>query len=218
MNLQSLVKNLIKWLFILSTVFYAACGVSDTSLKKQAYQYCDIYNPKNWDSSQYKDAWELQRAISKKIQSTIKSKQILHILDVYASDHKIVDFHQYMETELSKLIGEKWDCPAHKKFFTPSENVATTEIKNSAESKASTNAQNGEEVVIWIDKDGNYYINSSDKAIKDAKLLKDELTSHQYGKMVIKADRRVQHQYVVSAIDVGKASGIADISIATKGQ
>ena len=112
-----LAKIIVRYAVFLLIIFYTACGYTNDSSKKEAYAYCEIYNLNNWDFSKYSDAWALQNELSKRIKSTVTSKEITQMLDNFASDHSQLDFHAYMETELSKLIGEKWDCPAHKSFI-----------------------------------------------------------------------------------------------------
>jgi hypothetical protein len=50
-----------------------------------------------------------------------------------------------------------------------------------------------------------HYINSSDTAISDSFSLKEALSKQKYQKVIIRADRRIQRQYVVTLIDVSKA-------------
>ena len=63
-----------------------------------------------------------------------------------------------------------------------------------------------------------HYINSSDTAISDSFSLKEALSKQKYQKVIIRADRRTQHQYVVTLIDVAKALRIPEISIDTKSE
>ena len=146
--------RVVHYAVILLIIFYTACGSTNESLKKEAYAYCEIYNLDNWDFSKYSDAWALQNELSKRIKSTVKSKEITQILDQFASDHSHLDFHAYMETELSKLIGEKWDCPAHKKFYSRSNAQTSGETTTIVTTDQSSNPANDNEVVVWIDKDG----------------------------------------------------------------
>ena len=213
-----LATRVIRCAVILLIFFYTACGSTNESLKKEAYAYCEIYNLDNWDFSKYSDAWALQNELSKRIKSTVKSKEITQILDQFASDHSHLDFHAYMETELSKLIGEKWDCPAHKKFYSRSNAQTSGETTTIVTTDQSSNPANDNEVVVWIDKDGNYYINSSDTAISDSFSLKEALSKQKYQRLVIRADGRTQHQYVVTLIDVAKALRIPEVSIETKSE
>ena len=148
-----LAPKIVRYTVILLLIFYTACGTTNDTLKKEAYAYCEIYNLNNWDFSKYPDAWALQNALSKRIKSTVKSKEIIQLLDKFAGDHGHLDFHAYMETELSKLIGEKWDCPAHKKFYSRS-NALTSGEATTVVTDQSSNLANNNEVIVWIDKDG----------------------------------------------------------------
>ena len=211
-----LATKIVRYAVLLLIIFYTACGSTNDSSKKEAYAYCEIYNFDNWDFSKYPDAWALQIELSKRIKSTVTSKEITQMLDNFASDHSQLDFHAYMETELSKLIGEKWACPAHKKFYSRSNAQTSGETTTTIVTDQSSAPANENEVVVWIDKDGNYYINSSDTAISDSFSLKESLSKQKYQRVIIRADGRTQHQYVVTLIDVAKALRIPEISIETK--
>ena len=121
-----------------------------------------------------------------------------------------------METELSKLIGEKWICPDHKKFYSLPSTFTSKESTTTIITDQSSETVNENEVIVWIDKDGNYYINSSDTAISDTYSLKEALSKQKFQRVIIRADGKAQHQFVVSAIDVAKALRIPEISTETK--
>ena len=63
-----------------------------------------------------------------------------------------------------------------------------------------------------------HYNNSSDTAISDSFSLKEALSKQKYQRLVIRADGRTQHQYVVTLIDVAKALRIPEVSIETKSE
>jgi biopolymer transport protein TolR len=81
--------------------------------------------------------------------------------------------------------------------------------------KTSSSAGNvgKKDIVISIDKNGNYYI---DKVLLDEKSLKDFLKSHNTKEVIIKSDKSVAYGSVVRVIDIAKKSGINRVGLATE--
>jgi len=81
--------------------------------------------------------------------------------------------------------------------------------------KTSTSSINIEkkDIVISIDKKGNYYI---DKVLVKDNALKDFLKSHRNKEVIIKSDKSVAYGIVVKLIDIVKTSGISRVGLATE--
>ncbi len=82
--------------------------------------------------------------------------------------------------------------------------------------KTSTSAINinKKDIVISVDKNGNYYI---DKVkVKNTNTLKDFLKSHRDREVIIKSDKSVAYGVVVRLIDIVKTSGISRVGLATE--
>ncbi len=73
------------------------------------------------------------------------------------------------------------------------------------------------DIIVQIDQDGIFYFNR--KVVQEDHLLyllKDKLKSVSNDKVIIQADRRVEYDKVVRAIDTAKLAGAKDILLATK--
>ncbi len=81
--------------------------------------------------------------------------------------------------------------------------------------KTSSSSKNigKKDIVISIDKNGNYYI---DKVLVKDNALKDFLKSHKNKEVIIKSDKSVAYGVVVKLIDIVKTSGISRVGLATK--
>ncbi len=81
--------------------------------------------------------------------------------------------------------------------------------------KTSSAARNigKKDIIISIDKKGNYYI---DKVLVQNKALRDFLKSHKNRTVIIKSDKSVAYGIVVRLIDIVKTSGINRVGLATK--
>ena len=69
------------------------------------------------------------------------------------------------------------------------------------------------DIIISIDKKGNYYI---DKVLVQNKALRDFLKSHKNRTVIIKSDKSVAYGVVVHLIDIVKTAGINRVGLATK--
>ncbi len=81
--------------------------------------------------------------------------------------------------------------------------------------KTTTSSSNigKKDIVISIDKTGNYYI---DKVLVKDNTLKDFLKSHRNKEVIIKSDKSVAYGVVVKLIDIVKTSGISRVGLATE--
>ncbi len=81
--------------------------------------------------------------------------------------------------------------------------------------KTTTSSSNigKKDIVISIDKNGNYYI---DKVLVKDNTLKDFLKSHRNKEVIIKSDKSVAYGVVVKLIDIVKTSGISRVGLATE--
>ncbi len=81
--------------------------------------------------------------------------------------------------------------------------------------KTSTSSANigKKDIVISIDKKGNYYI---DKVLVKDNALRDFLKSHRNKEVIIKSDKSVAYGIVVKLIDIVKTSGISRVGLATE--
>ena len=73
------------------------------------------------------------------------------------------------------------------------------------------------DIIVQIDREGVFYFNR--KVVQEDDLfylLKDKLKSVSKYKVIIQADRRVEYDKVVQAIDVAKLAGAKDILLATQ--
>ena len=73
------------------------------------------------------------------------------------------------------------------------------------------------DIIVQIDREGVFYFNR--KVVEEDDLfylLKDKLKSVSKYKVIIQADRRVEYDKVVQAIDVAKLAGAKDILLATQ--
>jgi biopolymer transport protein ExbD len=73
------------------------------------------------------------------------------------------------------------------------------------------------DIIVQIDREGVFYFNR--KVVQEDRLfylLKDKLKSVSKDKVIIQADRRVEYDKVVQAIDIAKLAGAKDILLATQ--
>ncbi len=71
------------------------------------------------------------------------------------------------------------------------------------------------DLIISIDKNGNYFI---DKSPTTLEALKDYLKAHkqEFKSVIIKSDRTVEYGIVVHLIDIIKSEGISRVGLATQ--
>jgi biopolymer transport protein ExbD len=88
-----------------------------------------------------------------------------------------------------------------------------------AESGVESGRQSGE-VIINIDKSGNYYINNIKMSVEGVEdILRDVADKHsQTQPIIIRCDRESAHKHFVRVFDIVQKLGIADVRIATDHQ
>ncbi len=84
---------------------------------------------------------------------------------------------------------------------------------NLPKAKAGVNKIAKKDIIISIDKDGNYYI---DKVKVTENALEDYLKAHKDRAVIIKSDKRVAYGVVVHLIDLIKSAGINKVGLATE--
>jgi hypothetical protein len=192
---------------------------------QEAAALCDVYNPDNWkDFSQKQEVSysELLSELANRISQVIVTPEFRNIFKElsetsYSPDMNVYTFYQ---ERISKLTGTEWNCPFAKDFYSVEwkSEPSTPESRIRLEQKGDDAKNSGNEVVVWIDKDGNYYIDSDDTGILDTSSLKDALSKQPYQKVIIRADGETQFQNVVSLMDIAQSLRIPDVSIETKSE
>jgi biopolymer transport protein ExbD len=87
------------------------------------------------------------------------------------------------------------------------------------ESSAQASADEGQELVLMIDRDGRYYVGANEVLNPSLATLKQALEAaagnNRGQRVVLRADGRTPHQSVVTAMDALAQLGFANLQIAT---
>ncbi len=84
---------------------------------------------------------------------------------------------------------------------------------NLPKAKAGVTKISKKDIIISVDKDGNYYL---DKVRVTQQALEDFLKAHTDRGVIIKSDKRVAYGVIVHLIDIIKTSGISRVGLATE--
>ncbi len=84
---------------------------------------------------------------------------------------------------------------------------------NLPRAKAGVTKISKKDIIISVDKDGNFYL---DKVKVTQKALEDFLKAHPDRGVIIKSDKRVAYGVIVHLIDIIKTSGISRVGLATE--
>jgi hypothetical protein len=212
-------KNYSRFLILLfASILVVGCSSKTETYKKEAEAFCNVHNPENWrDYKNTGSYFEFQDELVKRISKVVVSEEFRNIFKKLSEDDSRPDAYSFYKTEIEKLTGEEWNCPYAKDFYSvewKSEHI-TPGQPTSAASDGET-----EELVIRLEQNGDYIINSEKVAAQDSEkidqLLKEFLNKNPKVK-IITADG-VSKEQLLEAMDKLSHLGVTHVSIVTQGE
>ena len=213
--------------FLISVLIFSSsltigCAPKTTIHTQEATALCDVYNLEHWNNFSQKQEVshsELLNELANRISQVIVTPEFRNIFKElsdtsYSPDLNVYTFYQ---ERISKLTGTEWNCPYAKDFYSvewKSEHI-TPGQPTSAASDDET-----EELVIRLEQNGDYIINSEKVAAQDSEkidqLLKEFLNKKSKVK-IITADG-VSKEQLLEAMDKLSHLGVTHVSIVTQGE
>jgi hypothetical protein len=217
-GLLSMMRKYYKYsIFFIFGSLIIGCSSKANTYKQEAEAFCNVQNPENWlDYKNTGSYFDFQDELVKRISKVVVSEEFRDIFKKLSEDDSRPDAYTFYKTEIEKLTGEEWNCPYAKDFYSvewKSEHI-TPGQPTSAASDDET-----EELVIRLEQNGDYIINSEKVAAQDSEkidqLLKEFLNKKSKVK-IITADGVSKEQLLEA---MGKLShlGVTNVTIVTQG-
>ncbi len=146
----------------------AGCGSEQETYKKEAKAFCDVHNPEHWkEFAKTGSMADLEKELNSRIDKAVKSKAFKDILVQLDQVGFVRELYPTAQAKISALIGENWECPYYRAFYSLSferqpEGAAAGDIDKDA-------------VVVGIDAQGNYTVNSMELMDNAPQTLKDAI-------------------------------------------
>jgi hypothetical protein len=93
-----------------------ACASNQEIYINEAQAFCEIHNPEQWKDRVNYSAQENFDYLSERIRSVVKSEGFLQIFDKL-SQQGYADFYRAIQPQISRLVGEEWQCEHAKSFY-----------------------------------------------------------------------------------------------------
>lgn len=214
--------------FLISVLIFSSsltfgCAPKTNIHMQEAAALCDVYNPEHWkDFSQKQEVsyLELLNELANRISQVIVTPEFRNIFKElsetsYSPDLNVYTFYQ---ERISKLTGTEWDCPFAKDFYSvewKSEHI-TPGQPSSAASDDET-----EELVIRLEQNGDYVINSEKVAAQDSEkidqVLKELLNIDEMPKVKVITADGVSKEQLLEAMNKLSHLGVKNVTIVTQG-
>lgn len=104
-------------LLILLLGLLSSCSNRVTEYRADADTFCKLHSLEQWKSRKGYTALENMGYLASKIRTSIKTDKFLEIFDRLSRDG-YEDFYSALQPEISKLIGEEWNCEDARKFYS----------------------------------------------------------------------------------------------------
>lgn len=226
--------------FLIGVVFIYPAAAMDTAIyKKEAAALCEVYKPAIWQEfiKNHKPE-EILGELRNRLNQAVSTEEFRIIVKKQVGEEGSAGSSSAIAEEVSQLIGEKWNCAYFDAFYQVSE-VCTVIGEKSYCKPVDANAkprlrkeiqlllkgiaevsplQNGEEVIVGVDTDGNLYVNANPLKNKEMSTLIQAiklLTKVKKPKIVIRADSRAPYVAFVTIFEAAKSLGITKLSIET---
>jgi len=206
-------KNAIIYCGLLAFVLVTtvSCGSEQATYKQEAKAFCEVHNPENWkDFAKTGSPGDLETELNKRIDKVVKTKAFKGVVAELNKVEFMRELYPTAQTKISELIGEKWECPYYQEFYSvsferqPGE-VMTTEIDKDT-------------VVIGIDAQGNYTVNSMELMDNEPQTLKDAIktvAATTPPKVVVKTSENTPKSALESALEALAEMGVKKARIIT---
>lgn len=204
-------------LFFICLVFAISSYANTDIHKKEATALCNVYKPDNWkEFLTTHQPEEVYKELGNRISKTVITNEFRNIFKNYL-DNNATDFHSTVTKQVSKLIGEKWECKYFDDFYKPQvqRKEIQLELKNISIVKT---VNHGKEVIISVDSRGNFYVNDNALKNNNRNTLISAIkltTSENKPKLVIRSDANAPHNTFITILDAAHSLGITNISIET---
>ncbi len=226
--------------FLIGVVLIYPVAAMDTVLyKKEAAALCEVYKPAIWQEfiKNHKPE-EMLGELRTRLNQAVATEEFRVIVKKHFGEEGSTGGSSAVAQEVSQLFGEKWDCAYFNAFYQVSE-VCTVigeksyckpvdantkprlrkEIQLSLKGIAEVSPlQNGEEVIVGVDTDGNLYVDANPLKNKEMSTLIQAIkliTKIKKPKIVIRADSRAPYAAFVTIFEAAKLLGITKLSIET---
>ena len=205
-------KVVLYWAFLTLGLFVASgCESQQGILKKEANAFCEIHNPDNWKKfAKTGSPAELEKELNKRIDKTIKTKAFKDIIAELNQVEFMRELYPTAQLKISDLIGEKWDCPFYQEFYS-------VRFERYPAPPSATDISN-DTIVLGIDANGNYTVNSMELMDNKPETLKDAIktvAATSPPKVVIKTEENTPKESLDSALHVLYEMGVKKFTIIT---
>lgn len=206
-------KNTIIYCALLAFVLVAtvSCGQKQATYKQEAKAFCEVHNPENWkEFAKNGSPDKLAKELNKRIDKVVKTSALKNAIAELSKVEFMRELYPTAQTKISELIGEKWECPYYQEFYSVSferqpGDAMTTDIDK-------------ETVVIGIDAQGNYTVNSMELMDNESQTLKDAIktvAATTPPKVVVKTMENTPKAALESALSVAAEMGVKKARIIT---
>lgn len=213
--------------FLLASIFYlSACIAQEISLREQADNYCQAYNPNRF-SVEEKRSIETDgqsQSVIMRINKAAQALQVKKIIEkVYSSEYEY-KFFEGFQIFISKKLGKQWSCPYFPVIFE----VESLEngLKHQSGLKLlplsigklqpfDAQDKTADRIIVSIDKDNNIFVGDDKLTSTDVEIISkgmDKRATDINTKIVINTDGEASAQMVLSVIMAAKKSGYKQIS------
>jgi biopolymer transport protein ExbD len=182
---------------------------------QEAINFCNVYDPEDWRNFKNTGLYfEFQDELVKRISKIVVTAEFRNIFEKLAEDDSRPYPYTFYKTEIEKLTGEKWNCPHAKDFYS-----VQWKSEPSTSRQATSEASDIDELIIRLEQNGDYVINSKKVAAQNSEkidqLLRELITSTPKVK-VISADG-VSKEQLLDALQKLSQLRVTNVSVVTQG-
>jgi hypothetical protein len=204
--------SIIIWAFLpLLFLVVSACESQQEILKKEANAFCEIHNPENWkEFAKTGSPAELEKELNKRIDKAIKTKALKDVIAELNQVEFMRELYPTAQKKISNLIGENWDCPFYQEFYS-------VRFERHPAPPSAIYISN-DTIVVGIDANGNYTVNSMELMDNKPETLKDAIktvAATSPPKVVVKTEENTPKESLDSALHVLYEMGVKKSTIIT---
>jgi hypothetical protein len=176
--------------------------------KQEAKAFCEVYDPANWKDVP-NEMNTVYDELAKRIRKIVVTDEFRNVFQQLA-DQGYTDFYAAIKPEISKLIGEDWECENAEKFHT------ITWVKKDSLSEQTANTI---DIEITISTEGQLYVNSKLLDSTDVEAIKNAITAQagvKQPKITIVTQPNTTQETVTLIMDAARQLGVKRLSVLTK--
>ena len=139
----------------------AGCHSQRETYRKEAKAFCDVHNPENWKAFAKTGSLEqLPTELNHRIHKVVHTEAFKNIVAELNQIRFLRQLYPGAQTKITQLTGEQWDCSYYQAFYSVKFERISDDTVTAVHNSAATAKDDKNVIVVGIDTQGNYTVNS----------------------------------------------------------